>query len=175
MSPETPPRTYLEWVQCLDAINRNEEIETMVTLAQEGDLEWISGVAERFTTRLCDLINNKVSHAVDKVQISLNRSSGDEMAITFALLDARKAFRQAYILASLPVLPEPTRTSVQGLVLQAATSMHDSLLESAKRDRSGKMLCLVRKVPVWLDERTITDSGDYPDDRPAGRRVICHE
>lgn len=175
MNLATPPRTYLEWVQCLDAIDRNEDIETMVFLAQEGELEWTSGVAERFTTRLCGLIDRKLAHAANKVQVDLDRSSGDEMAITFALLDARKAFQQAYALASLPVLPDPTKTSVRGMVLHAANTMHDSLKESAKRDRSGKMLRLVRNVSIVPQERIEPDPEERPIDIPAGRRVIYHE
>ncbi len=171
----TTPRTYLEWVGCLDAIDRNEDMESMVFLAQEEELEWTSGVAERFTTRLCGLIDRMLTHAAEKVQINLDRVSGDEMAITFALLDARKAFRQAYALASLPVLPESTKTSIQELVLQAARTMNDSLEESAKRDRTGKMLRLVRNVPVWPREATGPDPRESLVELPAGRKVIYHE
>lgn len=175
MTAREPPRTYIEWVSCLDAIDHNEEIETMVLLAQKGELEWTSGVAERFTARLCGLIDNKLKRAADRIQFSLDRSSVNEMVITLALLDVRRAFQQAYLLASLPVLPEPTKTSVQELVLEAARYMQGSLEESAKRDRSGIMIRLIRNVPVWPMQKTESIAGELPDVHSNGRRVLYHE
>ncbi len=175
MIRKVPPRTYFEWVQCFEAIDHNEEIETVMPLLQEGELEWTSGVAERFTTRLCDLIDRKLKHTADQVQISFERASGNELAIAHALLDAKKAYRQAYSLASLSVLPEPTKASVQDLVLQSARTMQASLEESARRDRTGHMARLVHDIPLTLEDMIDLQIGKHPEGIRPGRKVIYHE
>lgn len=174
MDEAKPPKTYIEWIQCFDAIDKDENCDIIFQLVERGELEWTSGVAERFTNRLCDLIDRKLKKAADRLQLNLNRSCGNEFAEIQALLEMRRNYLRLYRLASLPVLPETIRLSIQEMVSNAVKTMQESLEESAKRDRSGHLAQLIRNVPLIPGEQigAYMSSEQLPERQKLTRRVI---
>lgn len=154
MVGERPPQTYLEWVQCLEALYRNEDFENVLKSMELGRLEWTSGVAERFTNRLCELLDKKLHDAVNHLQKDLNCSGNNETAIVQALLAMRREYTQIYKLASLPVLSDKTKFSIQEMVSKSVQTMQQSLEESAQRDRTGQMMRIVRNIPIIYNAKT---------------------
>ncbi|MEQ3231709.1 hypothetical protein [Fusicatenibacter saccharivorans] len=142
------PKTYSEWVQVLDALKRKVDDEAVLSAMQEGTIEWQTGVAERFTKKLIDVVNYRMNIASDKFQKEIGRSNGQERAIVQALLALRKELCFLSKTMNLPAIPEKDRLQYYQMVISQANSMQNSLEESAKKDRSGKLASIVRNNKV---------------------------
>ena len=142
------PQTYPDWVNVL-AMLKDKTDDTDVLLAmQGGKLEWQTGVAERFVKRLTEAINHRMNCASDKFQKDIGRTGGAERAIVQAILTLRKEMRFLSQAVDLPALPETQRNQLKGLIVEQADIMQQSLEDSAKKDRSGKLLSIVRNNKV---------------------------
>lgn len=144
----TPPRIYAEWVAVLDMLKNKTDDESVLLAMQQGTIEWQSGVAERFTKKLIDVINYRMNSASDKFQKEMGRAYGQERAIVQALLALRKEMSFLSKAINLPAIPENDRQQYYQLVISQANSMQSSLEDSAKKDRSGKLASIVRNNKV---------------------------
>ncbi len=142
------PRQYSEWVTVIELFKGGENDTDVLEAMQHGELEWQSGVAERFSKRLIDAVNHRMNEATDKFQKDMGRTMGSESSIVRAILAVRKEMRFLSAALDLPVLPAEHREKLQELVQEQADKMQHSLEDSAKRDRSGKLLSIVRNNKV---------------------------
>ena len=122
--------------------------EVVLQAMLQGTISWQSGVAERFSKRLIDVVNYRMNRAVDKFQKDMSRSRGQESAIVQALLALRKELCFLSKAINLPALPENDRKHYTQLVIDQANKMQSSLEDSAKSDRSGKLSSIVRNHKV---------------------------
>lgn len=143
-----PPRSYSEWVEVLDILKSRSDDDSVLQAMQQGTIEWQSGVAERFSKRLINVINYRMNLATDKFQRDMSHSNGQERAIVQALIGLRKEMRFLSQAINLPAIPEKDRKHYCQLVLSQADSIQNSLEESAKKDRSGKLSSLIRNNRV---------------------------
>lgn len=144
----TSPRTYAEWVAVLDMLKSKTDDESVLLAMQQGTIEWQSGVAERFAKKLIDVINYRMNSASDKFQKEMGRAYGQERAIVQALLALRKEMSFLSKAINLPAIPENDRQQYYQLVISQANNMQSSLEDSAKKDRSGKLVSIVRNNKV---------------------------
>ena len=142
------PHTYSEWVEVLDNLKARTHDEEILQVMQQGTIEWQTGVAERFSKRLIDVINYRMNAASDKFQKDLNYAHGEEGAIVRALLSLRKEMVFLAEAIDLPVLPEKDRRHYKELVIEQANNMQRSLEDSAQKDYSGKLLNIVKRHKV---------------------------
>lgn len=142
------PNTYAEWVNVLDMLKMKTDDDEVLIVMQKGTIAWQSGVAERFSKKLIDVINSRMNGASDKFQKGLERANGEERAIVQALLALRKEMMFLVAAIDLPALPNKERKQYRQLVLEQADNMQSSLEESAKKDRSGKLSSIVRNHKV---------------------------
>lgn len=143
-----PPHTYAEWVAILDMLKNRTDDETVFQAMQKGTVEWQSGVAERFSKKLIDVINCRMNRATDKFQKDISRSQGQERAVVQALLALRREMCFLSKAINLPALPDKERQRYYQLVLSQADSIQKSLEDSSKTDRSGKLASIVRNNRV---------------------------
>ncbi len=143
-----PPKTYSEWVAVLDILKDKSDDEAVLSAMLKGTIEWQSGVAERFSKKLIDVINYRMNAASDKFQKEMIRSNGQERAIVQSLLALRKELCFLSKSINLPAIPENNRKQYYQLVISQANSMQKSLEDSAKKDRSGKLASIVRNNKV---------------------------
>ena len=148
MNSITPPRTYSEWVDILDALMRKENDEEIVEAMHKGTIEWQSGVAERFSRKLIDVVNSRIDGAMDKFHREIGRAAGQERVIIQALLGLRKELRLMAKAINLPAIPEKDRDQYYQLVITHANNVQKSLEDSARRDRTGKLASIVRNNRV---------------------------
>ena len=147
-SPIAPPQTYAQWVSVLDMLKNKTDDEAVLEAMLQGKIEWQTGVAERFSKKLIDTVNDRMNGATDKFQREMNRTNGQERAIVMALLALRKELSFLAKAINLPVLPEKDRHHYHQLVINQANSIQSSLESSAKADRSGKLASIVRNNRV---------------------------
>lgn len=142
------PHTYAEWMEILDILQSRTADAEVLEVMQQGTLEWQSGVAERFTKSLTEVINYRMNAASDRFQREMNRAGGQESVIVRAILTLRREMSFLAEAVNLPVIPEKDRESHRNLVKAQADSMQKSLEDSAKRERSGKLASIVRNHRV---------------------------
>lgn len=145
MRPNSPeiPRTYAQWSACLDVLSAGTQDEACLELMRRGDLAWTGGVATLFSQRLADEFNARLSRCSDWLTRDL-RQGVDESLIVRAILNARKGLHFLHRLAMLDVFPETLRTHLSDEVRKFAQRSQQSLEDSAKTDRSGRLLVLLR-------------------------------
>lgn len=144
----TPPATYSEWSVILGRLKEQVDDAAVLDAMQQGKIEWQAGVAERFTRKLVDVINFRMNMAIDKFQLEMKRSSGQERLIVQALIALRKELLFLSKAVCIPAIPEKNRIQYQQLIISQANSIQSSLEESAKQDRSGKLACIVKNTKV---------------------------
>lgn len=148
MSRINAPTTYSEWVKTLDILQeKNQDIDVLEAM-EAGTIEWQSGVAERFTKKLTDVVNVRLNAATDKFQRELNRSNGQERELVSSIMALRKELQFLSRAIALPCLPEKDRGQYQQLVIAQANAIQTSLEDSAKKDRSGKLASIIRNNKV---------------------------
>lgn len=142
------PHTYAEWFSVLNVLKERTDDEIVLQVMKQGTVEWQSGVAERFSKKLIDVINFRMNLASDKFQKNLSRANGEERVIVQALLALRKEMKFLVDAIDLPALPDKERNQYKQLILEQADNMQKSLEDSAKKDRSGKLSNVVRNHKV---------------------------
>ena len=142
------PHTYAEWATVLDMFKNKDDDENVLSAMMQGTVEWQSGVAERFSRKLVDAVNYRMNTATDKFQKEMLRSAGQERVIVSALLALRKELAFLSKAITLPALPEKDRAQYKSLVISQADKIQQSLEDSAKKDRTGKLLSIVRNNKV---------------------------
>ena len=142
------PHNYFEWSEVLDAFKNKEYDDDILDVMKKGTLEWQTGVAERFAQKLVDAVNYRMNMATDKFQRDMKHSNGSEGNIIRALLALRRELSFLTKAIDLPVLPEKDRYKYVALVIQQADSIQNSLEESAKQDKSGKLSSIIRNNKV---------------------------
>ncbi|MDE6025284.1 MAG: hypothetical protein K2G45_07520 [Lachnospiraceae bacterium] len=148
------PHTYSEWVYVLTIFkNKSNDVDALSAM-RTGTIEWQSGVAERFSQKLIDAVNERMNVASDKFQLEMSRAGGQEGAIVQAILALRKEMAFLAQAINLPALPEKERKYYLNLVVQQADVMQKSLEDSARNDRSGKLSSIIRNHKVnFLEEK----------------------
>ena len=142
------PKTYAEWVNVLTMLKNKTNDEAVLSAMQRGTIEWQSGVAERFTSKLVDAVNSRINAASDKFQLDISRSGGNEGAIIQAILRLRKEMAFLVKAMDLPAIPEKDRAAYKNLVIEQADKMQKSLEDSAKADRTGRLASVIRNNKV---------------------------
>lgn len=142
------PHTYSEWVNIINILKNKSNDEEVLNAMKLGTIEWQSGVSERFSQKLIDAVNYRMNVASDKFQLNLSRTGNAEGAIVQAILALRKEMSFLAQVMNLPVIPENERQYYLNLVIEQANTMQKSLENSAKSDRSGKLLSIIRNHKV---------------------------
>ena len=144
----TAPGNYSQWVVLLDSLKHKTNDEDVLPAMKQGTLAWQSGVSERFAAKLIEAVNCRMNMASDKFQRELTHMGGQEREIIQALLSLRKEMRFLADAVDLPVIPEKDRSEYIKLVKAQADSMQNSLEDSARKDRSGKLASIVRNHKI---------------------------
>lgn len=142
------PHTYSEWVIVLDAFANKTDDDNIIPLMHAGSLDWQPGVADRFSQRLADAVNTRMNAAVDSFQKKQSHFGSDEKSTVMSMRSLRKEFVRLIDAMDIPAVPEKYRTKYRLLVKQQADAVQKSIEDSARGDRSGKLLSIVRKTPV---------------------------
>lgn len=141
------PRTYYEWKQVFEILESGENDGEVLEAIYNGTVYWQSGVAERFNNRLIKTINKRMDKASDKMQKGLKRatSEGDIVNLCLAM---RKEFEFLYKVINMNALPEDYKESYRDMIDNSVSTLQNSLEESAKKDRTGKLLTIIKNNRV---------------------------
>jgi hypothetical protein len=155
-----PPNTYAEWAAGCDRLLKGDCDEDTLAAMESGSLEWTSGVAERITRRIHEVFDSRLKLAGEHFQRDTHHAQGHATLLTNALLGIRKKMILLARLAALPALPDMVKQSLQQSLQQFAERSQSSLESSAKNDRTGRMLDIVRRNPLRAPEASIVKEAD---------------
>ena len=139
------PMIYSEWVDILNILKNRTNDEEVLEVMKKGTIEWQSGVAERLTKRLINIVNERMQYAIDKYQ---SVKYYDERGFIQSLLNLRKELIFLSEVLNIAIIPEKDREQYRDLVVNQANIIQNSLEESAKNDHSGKLLSIVKNHRV---------------------------
>lgn len=142
------PHNYSDWVVVFEILKEKTDDHAAVEAIQQGSIAWQTGVAERFSKQLVDVVNFRMNAATDKFQKDLSRASGNEGAIVQALISLRKELLFLLKVVDIQAIPEKDRGQYIDLVRDQMNQIQSSLEDSAKIDRSGKLLSIIRNNKV---------------------------
>lgn len=129
---------------------------------QAGCLEWTSGVAERITRRVYEVFEARLKAVGERFQRDVKNARGHEALLAKALLDIRKGLVPVARLAAVPAWPDILKQSLQQSLQQFVERTQSSLESSARNDRTGRMLDIVRRNRVCVPEIQTLPGKDAP-------------
>ena len=137
------PHTYADWMEIISELRlRNNDKEVLLAM-QQGSIEWQTGVAERFTQKLWDCVHERINIATDKFDADAKHWKGEHDIIQ-SILNLRRELAYLSQVVNIPSIPEKFREMYNKSMSDIISKQQNSLEESAKKDRSGKMLSIVR-------------------------------
>jgi len=142
---KTNPTNYSEWCDIFDTIEKWEIGHSDVNLnnaLEQGSLKWVSGVAERFTNRLLDLINSRFSK-LNRFYNDRCTNYMDSFEFSKTLITFRKELLFLMQLADISFLPDELKEKLQDNILEFAQNAQQDLEDGAKSDLSGEMKRIV--------------------------------
>lgn len=142
------PQTYSEWMTTLDALESREHDSEILDVIRQGKLTWQSGAAERFFKRFSGAVNGRMDMASDKFQREMQNAGGHEGRIVCALLSLRREMSFLTQVVKAAAIPKETSEKYCALVRGQADNIQNSLEDSAKRDRTGKLGSIIRNNRV---------------------------
>ncbi|QYD69016.1 hypothetical protein KZJ38_01035 [Paraburkholderia edwinii] len=146
-APLKVPTTYADWSECLDYFEAGIDDDAALSVMGSGTLSWTGGVAPLFARRVSAALDTRIKRIADELSRGI-RLGADFNALARAMLDARKKLAQLYQLASLPVLAEELRGSLEQQLTQYAQTAQNSLEDSARHDRSGQLASTIRQCSL---------------------------
>ena len=142
------PSNYGEWCKLFDEMEKAARDDAYVATVSHGSISWTSGVAERFVQSASNMMRNRINKAQDVYQSQMKNSMGSETCIARALQVLTKEYRYLYQFACALPIPDEYRSKMAALVQDQADQTFNSLMDSAKSDRTGKLASIVRSAGV---------------------------
>lgn len=109
----------------------------------QGTLSWTSGVANLFSERIGSAFSVRLGRCADRMERDF-KSGSDETTVVRAMLDTRRTLTLLYRIATVPAFPEILREHLTSEIRSYADRAQQSLEDSAKHDRSGRLASLLR-------------------------------
>lgn len=141
------PEIYSEWCEIFDKIETWEighQDAEIVEAMDKGSIRWVSGVAERVTQRLLNLVNNRLNklNTFFSKRLTLTQNSFD---MEHLLILYRKELIFIKHIDNLEMLPKELRETLTKEIMDIAKKTQQSLEESAKKDLSGMLKRIVTR------------------------------
>jgi hypothetical protein len=144
---QTRPVSYAEWSACLDLFESGLDDTAALAAMQAGTLGWTSGVAERFAERIAGVFNQRLSRCADRMAREL-RLGSDEVTLVRSMGETRRTLGLLHAVAHVATFPPVLQQHLSSSVKTYAARTQQSLEDSARQDRSGRIGSTVRNNSV---------------------------
>lgn len=141
------PKIYADWIKVFNVLKSGEDDEAILSLIQEGEIVWQSGVAERFLRKLVDTINFRLNKATDAFQRS---HQTDENEIVQSLMQLRRELQFMLKVVDINAIPVKEKTELRNMIINQSNSIQESLEKSSESDRSGKLSSIIKNNKVTV-------------------------
>ena len=140
--------SYIQWCTLLDEIVENPRNDEYIERIRSSSVSWTSGVAERFVQSVAEMIRKRINRAVDVYQRQMRTARGSDTDVSRALATLTKEYRYLYQLTQALPIPKEHVEELTNLVQEHADRTQQSLMDSAKSDRTGRLGAIVRSAGV---------------------------
>lgn len=137
------PASYSEWSNCVEELEGGLNDEAVIQSMANGSLSWTSGVADLFSERISCAFNTRLRRCADRMARDLSQGA-DETILVRSLLDVRRTLFFLRRVGELPAFPQTLRDHLCSEIKRYAERAQRSLEDSAKHDRSGRLISLIR-------------------------------
>ena len=141
------PKIYADWIKVFDVLKSGEDDEAILSLIQEGEIVWQSGVAERFLRKLVDTVNFRLNKAIDNFQKS---RQSDENEIVQSLMQLRRELQFMLKVVDINAVPVKEKMELRNMIINQSNSIQESLEKSSESDRSGKLSSIIKNNKVTV-------------------------
>lgn len=141
------PTNYSEWITLFEQLKNHENDEDVITAMESGEIPWQAGVAERFTSKMVEAVNKRLDDAADRFKRNMAHSTGDNSLIQ-ALNTMRKELVLMKRVVSVDAIPSDIRDKYVAMVTKYADEAQQSLEDSTRSDRTGRLRFLVKSHPI---------------------------
>lgn len=141
------PKIYADWIKVFNVLKSGEDDEAILSLIQEGEIVWQSGVAERFLRKLVDTINFRLNKATDAFQRS---HQTDENEIVQSLMQLRRELQFMLKVVDINAIPVKEKIELHNMIINQSNSIQESLEKSSESDRSGKLSSIIKNNKVTV-------------------------
>jgi hypothetical protein len=142
------PNTYSEWISCFDVLKDGTMDDAVLEVMNQGELSWQSGVAERITNYLFEVLSKRTEKINNMLQNRFLECNGTELEIANALVNARMSISNLMKLKDISAFPEELKNSIEKTLITYANTIQNSLLDSAKADITGKLKSIISNNPI---------------------------
>ncbi len=151
MSAPVPPTTYAGWQDLLDRFRTGDD--GVLVALEGGRIEWSPGMAERWTSRMNEVLADRLRALSSQLQKDLDRARGDRHGIESTLIRAGRGIDPLARFCRLPCAPAEVRSHLLGELerwsRQTRTSLESTLL--SERGDQGVLLRSVRAAATRLE------------------------
>jgi hypothetical protein len=175
------PATYAEWTDALHRLETGDSDDEVLHELSAARMELSGGQAERLSRRVTDLFRLRVQRIADSVGKRLGARTND-LEYDRAIVAARHELGALARLVGASFWPQDFGKTMRASLDEFARMAQEELEKTARRaerDDQGRMLSLVRRLPLqvpWPDAATSTapagSKAQPAPDRPSGRRII---
>lgn len=167
----TPPDTYASWSSCLELFAQATQDEAVTSAMNAGSLSWTGGVAHLFSERVTDVLDQRLRRVADDISRDL-KFAGDHGVLARALLDARHKLALLHRFSCCAPFPEALSALLQSQVRQYAERAQQSMEDTARTDRSGRLGTIVRNNSLlrYAEQASATGHPVQPDATANRRR-----
>lgn len=155
------PSSYSEWSACIEALETGLNDELIIQAMAQGNLSWTSGVANLFSERISGAFNTRLQRCADRMTRDLTQGT-DETILVWALLDTRRSLSLLHRLAGIQAFPQMLRDHLCTEVKRYAERAQQSLEDTAKQERSGRLSSLIRHNNLLAYENSSSVAAPTP-------------
>lgn len=137
------PTSYAEWSACVETFENGLNDDEIVLAMSKGTLSWTSGVASLFSERISKAFNTRLNRCADRMSRDF-QFGGDETTVMLTTLDTRRTLALLHRVATIPAFPKMLQDHLSGEIRNYAERAQQSLEDSAKSDRSGRLASMIR-------------------------------
>lgn len=171
-----PPTTYAAWQELLDRFRAGAD--AVLPALEAGEIEWSPVVAERWTLRISETLEDRLRSLSTQLQRDLDRARGDRHGVESALLRVGRSLDPLARFCRLPCTPSEVRShllsELESWVRQTRSSLESQAARS--RDDQGLLLRSIRSARLEIPGEPSGVPGQTTDSElPAGirgRRIL---
>jgi hypothetical protein len=151
LSVPVPPTTYAAWQDFLDRFRDGDD--SVIAALEGGRIEWSPSIAERWTSRMTEVLADRLRALSAQLQKDLNRAQGDRHGIESALIHAGRSLDPLARFCRLPCAPAEVRSHLLSELERWSRQTRASLESNLTRERGdqGALLRSVRAASARLE------------------------
>lgn len=167
------PQTYKEWIDLLDIFKDGKMDKEVYEAMEKGTLVYQDGVTERFVTELFKVLSYRLEKINEMINNGFKNIKNSDEEVVSVLMGARNSINGLMSLTRVSAFSEEIRGALKENLTKYADSMYSSLIDSAKKDRTGKLNVIIKNNPInKLNDEKVNINDTIGLGKKGARRIV---